>query len=98
MLRWYVATHRETTEFFVQKVSETNEEFHEQRRRKWNPLDDQTTQDEKISLSVGNPRTSSQAETRTWNYFIPLRTQMELEEGKEEYSRHRLARRVFRTE
>jgi hypothetical protein len=79
ILRLYAATHREMMETLLQEVEdapETKEEFREQRRRKRNSSDGQTTQAKKFSIGQSP---DAKAEPRLRNFYAPLRDTMDLE-------------------
>jgi uncharacterized protein YgbK (DUF1537 family) len=66
---------------------ESPKEFCEQKRQKQNPSDNEANLPNKTAVmsgSVHDPRTRPQAEQHTRNFFVPLRTEMELKGSKEE--------------
>jgi hypothetical protein len=71
-------------ETLLREHAKSNEEFHEQRRRKRNALDSEGIQTKRSDNNAGmrNPRALPQVTTR--NYSAPLRTQMEIEGTKED--------------
>jgi hypothetical protein len=69
------------------EVADFPTEFREQKRRKPNPSDKQTSvpiNTEVKSASVRDPRPQPHADLPTRNLFSPLRAEMELEGSKEE--------------
>jgi hypothetical protein len=79
MLRLYAALHRELRETILPARQTSTEEFHEQRRRKRNPSEEQAKKSKPATPTpVAQPR--PQGEVITKNYFAPLRTaEMEVE-------------------
>jgi hypothetical protein len=73
----YVEIYREINETLLREHAKSNEEFHEQRRRKRNASDSEGIQTKRSDNNAGirNPRVPPQVPTR--NYFASLRTQME---------------------
>jgi hypothetical protein len=78
ILRLYAAIHREMTAKLQSEQVEPQQEFREQKRRKWNLSDKEAKPQSKpamTSVEVSNPR----AELPTKKFFAPLRTEMDLE-------------------
>jgi hypothetical protein len=82
MVHMYATTHNEMNKTLQPEVADFPTEFWEQKRRKRNPSDKQTSvpiNTEMKSASVRDPRPRPHADLPTRNFFAPLRAEMELE-------------------
>jgi hypothetical protein len=82
LLHFYAEIPIEMAETLLREEAKSNEEFREQRRQKRNTSDSEGIQKRgNNNAGIRNSRVLPQV--RAWNYFAPLRTQMEFEGSKE---------------